>query len=209
MYTHMLSTSNDIFFIFDLETNGLPHSSDIGYKFVNNWPKIVQIAWGLYNCKGENLIFRNYTLKPTNFVITKESTKIHGISNNFAKKNGKNMSDILDFLKQDLEKSTFLVAHNLNFDKNTLLAEFKRMSRYDLIHLFENKKQICTLKETTHFCRLNGSPNSRSLYKWPKLSELYKKLFNISLQNAHDAEYDVKNLSKCFFELIKRDIIHL
>lgn len=207
MYTHMLS--NDIFFIFDLETNGLPYSSNRGYKFVGNWPKIVQIAWGLYNHNGENLVFRNYTLKPINFVISKESTKIHGISNNFAQKNGRNMSDIVRILKQDLEQSTYLVSHNLNFDKNTLLAEFKRMNRYDLIHLFENKKQICTLKETTHFCRLPGSPNSQSLYKWPKLSELYKKLFNTTLQNAHNAEYDVKNLSKCFFELIKRDIIHL
>ena len=71
MYTHMLS--NDIFFIFDLETNGLPYSSSRGYKFVGNWPKIVQIAWGLYNYKGENLVFRNYTLKPINFVISQVS----------------------------------------------------------------------------------------------------------------------------------------
>ncbi len=207
MYTHMLS--NDIFFIFDLETNGLPYSSNRGYKFVGNWPKIVQISWGLYNYKGENLVFRDYILKPINFVISKESTKIHGISNNFAKKNGQNLSNIVKILKQDLEQSTFLVSHNLNFDKNTLLAEFKRMNRYDLIHLFENKKQICTLKETTNFCRLPGSPNSQSLYKWPKLSELYKKLFNRTMQNAHNAQYDVKNLSKCFFELINRNVIHL
>ena len=209
MYSHMLSSANEIILIFDLETNGLPYSSNIGYKFVNNWPRIVQIAWGLYNSQGHNLVFRNYTLKPIDFTISKESTKIHGISNSFAKKNGIEMHNIFKIFQKDLEKSSFIVAHNLNFDRNTLLSEFIRMDRSDLIHLFETKKQICTLNETIDFCRLNGSPNSHSLYKWPKLSELYKKLFNRNIQNAHDAEYDVKNLSKCFFELLKLGIIRL
>jgi len=205
----MLSSSDEIFFIFDLETNGLPCSSNFGYKFVNNWPKIVQIAWGLYNSQGHNLVFRNYILKPVDFTISKESTKIHGISSNFAKKNGIKMHNILKIIQNDLKKSSFIVAHNLNFDRNTLLSEFTRIDRSDLIHLFETKKQICTLKETIDFCRINGSPNPYSLYKWPKLAELYKKLFNKNIENAHNAEYDVKNLSTCFFELLKRGIIRL
>ena len=42
-----------IFFLFDLETNGLPYLSSMDYKFINNWPNTVQISWGLYNEKGK------------------------------------------------------------------------------------------------------------------------------------------------------------
>jgi DNA polymerase III epsilon subunit-like protein len=193
-----------IFFLFDLETNGLPYLSSMDYKFINNWPNTVQISWGLYNEKGMNIKFHNYILKPTNFTIDRDSTKIHGISNSIAKKRGIKFSEIFDDLQNDLQQCDFIVAHNLNFDRNTLLSEFTRCNRNDLVHLFESKRHICTMKESTMFCHI-GSPTSG--YKWPKLSELYEKLFNRKIRNAHDAEYDVKNLSKCFFELIKRNIL--
>ena len=193
-----------IFFLFDLETNGLPYLSDMNYKFTNNWPHTVQISWGLYTETGRNVSFHNYILKPTNFTIDRDSTKIHGITQSVAKRKGINFRDFLDDLEKDLQQCHFIVAHNLNFDRNTLLSEFTRHNRNDLVQLFESKTHICTMKEATIFCHL-GSPTSG--YKWPKLDELYEKLFNSRLRNAHDAEHDVKNLAKCFFELIKKNIL--
>ena len=52
-----------IFFLFDLETNGLPYLSDMNYKFTNNWPHTLQISWGLYPETGRNVSFHNYILK--------------------------------------------------------------------------------------------------------------------------------------------------
>ena len=122
-------------------------------------------------------------------------------------KNGIKFNDILSELEEDLLKSDYIVAHNLNFDRSNLLAELTRNNRNDLIHLFESKKHICTLKETINVCCISRSPNSS--YKWPKLSELYEKLFNRKLGNAHNARYDVENLSLCFFKLIENGQIRL
>lgn len=203
----MRRTKEKIFFIFDLETNGLPCHSGMNYKFTNNWPGIVQIAWGIYNSNGDNLVFRNYIIKPNKFKISQESSNIHGISHNFANKNGIKIDEIFDDLEEDLIKSDYIVAHNLNFDRNNLLAELTRNNRNDLIHLFESKQHICTLNETINFCRISRSPNGS--YKWPKLSELYEKLFNRKIRNAHNAKYDVENLSLCFFKLLKNNEIRL
>ena len=203
----MRTTEEKIFFIFDLETNGLPCHSGMNYKFTNNWPGIVQIAWGIYNSNGDNLVFRNYIIKPNKFKISRESSNIHGISHNFANKNGIKIDEIFDDLEEDLIKSDYIVAHNLNFDRNNLLAELTRNNRNDLIHLFESKQHICTLNETINFCRISRSPNGS--YKWTKLSELYEKLFNRKIRNAHNAKYDVENLSLCFFKLLKNNEIRL
>jgi len=203
----MRTIEEKIFFIFDLETNGLPCHSGMNYKFTNNWPGIVQIAWGIYNSNGDNLVFRNYIIKPNKFKISRESSNIHGISHNFANKNGIKIDEIFDDLEEDLIKSDYIVAHNLNFDRNNLLAELTRNNRNDLIHLFESKQHICTLNETINFCRISRSPNGS--YKWPKLSELYEKLFNRKIRNAHNAKYDVENLSLCFFKLLKNNEIRL
>ena len=203
----MRTTKEKIFFIFDLETNGLPCHSAMNYKFTSNWPGIVQIAWGIYNSNGDNLVFRNYIIKPNKFKISQEASNIHGISHDFASKNGIKFNDILNELEEDLLKSDYIVAHNLNFDRSNLLAELTRNNRNDLIHLFESKKHICTLKETINVCCISRSPNGS--YKWPKLSELYEKLFNRKLGNAHNARYDVENLSLCFFKLIENGQIRL
>ena len=192
----MRRTKEKIFFIFDLETNGLPCHSGMNYKFTNNWPGIVQIAWGIYNSNGDNLVFRNYIIKPNKFKISRESSNIHGISHNFTNKNGIKIDEIFDDLEEDLIKSDYIVAHNLNFDRNNLLAELTRNNRNDLIHLFESKQHICTLNETINFCRISRSPNGS--YKWPKLSELYEKLFNRKIRNAHNAKYDVENYPYVF-----------
>ena len=67
----MRTTEEKIFFIFDLETNGLPYNSRMNYKFTNNWPGIVQIAWGIYNSNGDNLVFRNYIINNGGGLVTK------------------------------------------------------------------------------------------------------------------------------------------
>jgi len=122
-------------------------------------------------------------------------------------KNGIKFNDILNELEEDLLKSDYIVAHNLNFDRSSLLAELTRNNCNNLIHLFESKKHICTLKESINVCCISRSPNGS--YKWPKLSELYEKLFNRKLRNAHNARYDVENLSLCFFKLIENGEIRL
>ena len=108
-------------------------------------------------------------LKPVNFRIDRDSSKIHGITHSAAQRRGVKFNEIIDDLEEDLQKSDFIVAHNLNFDRNTLLSEFTISNRNVLVQLFESKRHICTMKESTRFCHI-GSPTNG--YKWPKLEEL-------------------------------------
>ena len=192
------------FMIFDLETNGLPSNKNLSWKWTNNWPHILQISWGIYNINGKCQKFRNYIIKQ-DLVLNNNLVRIHNITTHKIKKYGVTSRKIMKQLHNDLNNITHIISHNMNFDKNTLLAELCRLERYDTINLFENKSHICTMLTTIDYCRLH---NNSVGYKWPKLKELYYKIFRKKMTNQHNAEYDVKNLSKCFFYLIKNGIIH-
>jgi hypothetical protein len=55
------------------------------------------------------------------------------------------------------------------------------------------------MEKTTNFCAIQGPYG----YKWPKLSELYFKLFQSNFEEAHNAAADIKATAKCFWELKK------
>ena len=44
-------------------------------------------------------------------------------------------------------------------------------------------------------------------FKWPKLSQLHKKLFGSDFDEAHDAEADVAACARCFFALKDQGVI--
>lgn len=60
------------------------------------------------------------------------------------------------------------------------------------------------MKSSTDYCKL---PGFYGKYKWPKLHELYKKLFNEDMGAAHTALQDIRNTAKCFFELERLGVI--
>ena len=42
---------------------------------------------------------------------------------------------------------------------------------------------------------------------WPRLEELYRKLFGRNFAGAHDAMSDIQATKECFFELKRRGIL--
>lgn len=58
---------------------------------------------------------------------------------------------------------------------------------------------------STEFCQIPG--NYRNNYKWPRLEELYMKLFKTRLKHAHDALEDVYACANCFFELKRLEVV--
>jgi len=87
-----------------------------------------------------------------------------------------------------------LVAHNMSFDEKIVGAEFLRVGMPNSIPA---KRKICTMESTTNFCAIDGPYG----YKWPKLSELYYKLFKTGFEEAHNAAVDITATVKCFWEL--------
>ena len=114
--------------------------------------------------------------------------------------NGKELGHVLLEFNDFLKSAGYLIAHNLQFDKNVVEAEFLRVKMENSLN---QKKQICTMLRTTEYCGLMNHHGS----KWPKLSELYFKIFNKNFEGGHDAFEDIKATSKCFWELKKQGVL--
>jgi len=189
-----------MYLFFDTETTGLPKNYNAPVHDVQNWPRMVQLAWALYD-ENEILIeAKDYIIKPVGFTIPADVVKIHGITTDIALNKGIDLETVLHEFRDITSKATYLVAHNISYDLNILGAEYFR----NKINMnFYKFNQICTMKSTAEFCRIPG----RYGYKWPNLNELYMSLFNEPLRNAHSAMVDVTACAKAFFELRRRGVL--
>ncbi len=189
-----------MYLFFDTETTGLPKKWDAPVTDLDNWPRLVQIAWLYFDEQGNEITNRSAIIKPEGFSIPKESADVHGISTEMAMKQGIALEKILKEFSEMTGKTKFLVAHNMSFDEKIIDAEYLRKGIQK--SLFSPKK-ICTKESSTKFCKLPGNYG----YKWPSLSELHVKLFDCDFEDAHDALIDVKACAKCFFELKNRGVL--
>jgi DNA polymerase-3 subunit epsilon len=204
---------------FDTETNGKPANYKAPMTQVDNWPRVIQLAWSLTNLENTELTWGNYLIKPDGWEIPCEAT--HGKDAEFWIKHGFDTLKSLEFgvpihdacygFIADLQSCDVLVAHNMAFDYNVLGAEMVRLGlRSDRV-----PARICTMEQTTNFCKIpyagrrDTRPWVKQSYKWPKLEELHRKLFGKDFDNAHDAGGDVSALRSCFFELVRRKVITL
>jgi DNA polymerase III epsilon subunit-like protein len=163
-----------LYLFFDTETTGLPKVRGAPLTKLNNWPRMVQLAWLLYD-KNQNLISEaDYIIKPEGFTIPADASNVHGITTEKALVSGV----------------------QLEADDKIVGAEFLRSGVESALF---DKPRFCTMKTTTELCQIPGPYG----YKWPKLSELHYHLFKKDFKDAHDAAVDVKACMKCFFELMR------
>jgi DNA polymerase III epsilon subunit-like protein len=190
-----------MYLFFDTETTGLPKNYQAPLDDFLNWPRIVQIAWMLFDEEGNLWGSNCHIIKPDGFVISEEVAKIHRVTQERALKEGIDISEALKKFSVDVKSSALLVAHNIDFDEKIVGSELLRLNLPNHLPLAE---KFCTMKASVDFCRL---PSPRGGYKWPNLMELYTKLFATGFPEAHDALVDVEACAKCFFELKRRNLI--
>ena len=183
-----------MYLFFDTETTGLPKKWKAPVTDLNNWPRLVQLAYLCYDNKGNKISGGDFIIKPEGFSIPSAASSIHGISTAKALKEGQLLLPVLQEFDALLEQAEYLVAHNMSFDEKIAGAEFLRSGMANKI---PSKNKICTMERTTNFCAINGPYG----YKWPKLSELHYKLFRTGFAEAHNAAVDITATAKCFWEL--------
>lgn len=183
-----------MYLFFDTETTGLPRNWKAPVTDLNNWPRLVQLAFLFYDRNENKISGGDYIIKPEGFSIPLDASRIHGISTERAIREGDLLKDVLQKFKSLIDQAEYLVAHNMSFDEKIVGAEFLRNKMQDAI---TPKRKICTMHSTTNFCALNGPYG----YKWPKLSELHYKLFGTGFHEAHNAAVDISATAKCFWEL--------
>lgn len=184
---------------FDCESTGLPVRRDLSPWQVEGWPRLVQLAWGIYDTGGKLLELRSYIIRPDGFTIPAEATAIHGISHSRAAAEGEDLARVLEEFAAAVESpSITLVAHNIDFDFGVVGAEFVRLKKdFRLL----NVPAVCTMKTTAEVCRL-PRPQGPG-FKWPTLDELHIHLFGSRYENPHDAGCDLQACARCFFRLLK------
>jgi len=191
-----------MYIIFDTETTGLPRDYNAPIEDLDNWPRLVQLAWQLHDERGALVTHKSIIAKPEGFTIPFNAEKVHGISTARATKEGKDLADILLQFEEDLAKADFVVGHNIGFDINVMGSEFLRKS---VTNSLLSKKPLDTKDLSTDYCAIPGGKGGK--YKWPTLTELHQKLFSVGFEDAHDAAYDVAATAKCFFGLLKEGVI--
>ena len=204
------SPFNNVKLFIDTETTGLPLNDKLPYTNLDNWPHLVQVALIIEDENYGVLSKRNFILKPDGYSIPESSTKIHGISNERAVKDGEDRNKVLSFLDLVLYNSDIIIGHNVSFDINVIKSEIMRVKGIENA-LFVKKKHcvIDTMKIGMDTCKLpNLSFYSRRSqpYKYPKLDELYYKLYNKRFDNQHDAMADVQATYDCYYELKKKSV---
>lgn len=183
-----------MYLFFDTETNGKAKDFNAPVQDLDNWPRITQLGWQLYNDNEELISEGSYLIKPDGWEIPNEQFFIdNNMSTERCEEFGIPLVEAVTKFIEDLEKAEYMIAHNMQFDINVLGAELIRLNMVPK----KQTKKICTMKESTNFCKLPGFRG----YKWPTLTELHVKLFGEEFEGAHDALDDVSATARCFFKL--------
>lgn len=181
-------------FIFvDTETVDIPQDTSRPINDIDNWPAIRQIAWIV--CDENRNILKQY-----NYVIGSTHPVDNSIEN-YLPQEIKPIHKIIPSWMHDIASSVYLIGHNVEYDVKVISAEMFRLG-YDT-HLIEKIPQICTMRSSIDFCYFAGRVESR----FPKLQELYTKLFHEPFINAHDAYCDIYATYECFWALVDKGII--
>lgn len=185
---------------FDTETTGLPLDYRAPLTDTANWPRVVQLAWALFAPDGEELASQCDLIRPDGWMVP--PAMIHGISHAQAVAAGRPLRAALAEFSAAAQQASTLVAHNFEFDRAILGAEYARLAQPDPIPA---RRAVCTMRATTNYCAI-PSPTGRG-YKWPKLVELHRAVFQEDFDDAHDALADVRATARCYWALRRQGVI--
>ncbi len=173
---------------FDTETTGLPLWNDPSDD--PRQPHLVQLACGVFTPEREMISSLDILIRPDGWGIPEEVSKIHRITTDMAFEYGVPESEAIE-LFLSLLGTRKRVAHNTTFDNRIIRIALKRMFSADAQKGFSEGDYYCTM--------VNGSKILGG--KWPKLTEIYKKLFGSEMEGAHDAFADMEACAHVYFKL--------
>ena len=191
------------FLVFDTETTGLPKRKNADPEETYLFPYVVQLSWLIFN-SGTNKVeaLKDKIIRlPNNIRIPSRATEIHGITNERMLEEGEPAEDVLNTFMRDVSSCTYLIGHNIKFDKTMVEVECirnkcKRLSDYRKISfctMIRGRNECCIEKENPY--------TKKTEYKYPKLIELHEYLFKSTPTNLHNSLIDVLVCFRCFYAL--------
>jgi DNA polymerase III epsilon subunit-like protein len=157
---------------------------------------ILQLAYVICDKSGNIIKQVNSFVK--NRLPSTESIKIHGITHEKIKKDGKDFYLIIEELMKDISTCETIVGHNIHYDLSTIQNDIRsyginiiKEDETPMLNILENIKTVDTIT-------LAG--------KKIKLEELYMELFNKKIIGAHNALNDVLATKECYFSLLNKGL---
>jgi DNA polymerase III epsilon subunit-like protein len=198
-------------------------------EWSERWNNIIQISYILYNTDtnefeavdeyvdlSDELIegflsdeSTHYTVR--NALIELKNAKSRGES--------KQLTDVVHHFLADFERADIIVGHNVEYDKNMVLAELMslhlstRDKRYldSFVRVQNSNKYVCTAQQGIDVCKIQMTGyNGKTYYKIPRLQELYMHLFgHLPVEEKlHNALNDVIVTFRCFYMIEYNDDVY-
>lgn len=187
--------------VFDTETTWFIDKKEISLE---KQPYIIQFAWIVWELNDwqyKEIKRINQFIKPK-IAIPFWASQVHHIYD-IDVKNSPAIEEKIDEFINIINECDAIIWHNIEYDEDMIKLELRRLKKE---FLYNPKQVLCTMKNTVDFCALKWNWDR---FKYPKLWELYKKLFWEYFIWAHDAMIDVEATLKVFLELEKKWILKL
>lgn len=187
--------------IFDTETTWFIDKKNPN---LDQQPYIIQFAgifWELIDGEWTELQRINQMIQPK-IPIPYAASQVHHIYD-IDVQNAPTIEEYIDQFLALINASDVVIGHNIEYDEEMIQLELKRLGKQ---YMYRPKQVVCTMKQTVDYCELKWKWER---LKYPKLGELYKKLFWEYFLWAHDAIIDVEATLRAFLELNKIGIIQI
>jgi len=177
---------------------------------------VVQFSYIIFDTESNKIVkIKDCIIKvPDGVVISEENSKIHGITTEISLTKGVSLKPVLEEFFEDLNTADHIVGHNVSFDINMIKVELNRfiletldvnevVNLHECLTLLKTSNNIyCTMQESIELCNIEMKDKfGRTYKKFPKLVELYQKIFNVTPKNLHNSLNDVIVCLRCFIKL--------
>jgi len=209
--------------VFDVETTGLlpkkrrTKTNEISKSNENpieSYPYIIQLSFVLYDmieCRIEQT-YDSYIKIPEEIQIPEQVSQLTGITKEICNEKGKNILEVIENFYEAYMLAEVIVAHNIEFDEKMISIELQR-NRQQILHkapycftifskIYESLKGVqryCTMKNGVQLCAI--TIDSKTTKKWPRLSELHQKLFDVVPNGLHNSMVDVTACLRCYLRM--------
>lgn len=211
MTKRMIPDTHDIVnryvLVIDTETTGLPKGRGVTSESYEKWngSRLVQIAWELFNPSKLCVDKQSYIVIPNGFEIPEVVVNIHGISTERATEEGIPLENVIKLLHTLIKYNPIIVAHNMQFDNDIILAElYRALNTNSLPSIQDILPELITLwiECEKHCTMLMGTLPGQ---KWPKLVALYERCFNrLPSGEMHRADNDTRACAEIYFHLLEQ-----
>lgn len=185
------------------------NTSSVYWKGMTQLPRLVQIGWILTDKNFREIKSNSLIIRPAGFIIPKDGTKFHGITTEKALTKGVEIGSAIERLEKDISPvldDINLIAYDSDYIIDIIKNEYNYLMPTGIIpampfQLFQfSSPSQSSLREMAKPI-VPGQLKKHGEY--PRLSEIYRYLFNAPVDTKNDVLKDADVIRLCCEKLSK------